>query len=99
MGPNAAEARELVIRTGAGPGAQVVVSVEDNGPGVPRDLEQRVFEPFFTTKPAGTGLGLPISRSIIEAHGGTLQIEAGSPRGARFSFSLPAAAGEEEARG
>ena len=99
MGSNAAGARELVIRTGAGQGAQVIVSVEDNGPGVPPELEQRVFEPFFTTKPTGTGLGLAIGRSIVEAHGGTLRIEAGSSGGGRFSFSLPAAVDENAACG
>ena len=67
----------------------VEVSVNDLGPGLPGDLEQRIFEPFFTTKPTGTGLGLAISRSIIKAHSSRLNYRANEPRGACFYFVLP----------
>jgi two-component system, NtrC family, sensor histidine kinase AtoS len=67
------------------------ISIEDNGPGIPAELESSVFEPFFTTKPAGqgTGLGLPIARNIVERHGGTLQLRNRDGGGARASLRLP----------
>jgi two-component system sensor histidine kinase DctS len=68
----------------------VEVSVNDHGPGLPGDLEQKIFEPFFTTKATGTGLGLAISRSIIKAHGSRLGYRANQPRGACFYFVLTA---------
>jgi signal transduction histidine kinase len=69
----------------------VLVSVRDSGPGIaPEDLE-RVFQSFYTTKPGGTGMGLSVCRSIIDAHGGRLWAEASEPRGAAFRFTLPPA--------
>jgi signal transduction histidine kinase len=68
---------------------QVVVAIRDTGPGIdPQSLGQ-LFEPFFTTKPTGMGMGLSISRSLIEAHGGQLWARADESRGATFRFSLP----------
>src|SRR5262249_4427690 len=67
----------------------VVVAVGDSGPGIDPDHRERVFRPFFTTKPSGTGMGLSICRSIIDAHGGRLWAEANEPRGAVFQFTLP----------
>jgi len=80
--------REVTIRSlrTAG-GAEVTVS--DTGPGVPRELMGRLFEPFFTTKRDGLGLGLSISRSIVEAHGGRLWAVPNSPRGTTFHLELP----------
>ena len=74
----------------AGPG-EVVVHVDDNGPGVPPALRDRIFDPFFTTKRVGegTGQGLGISRSIVERHGGRLVLEDGPLGGARFTVRLP----------
>ena len=72
-------------------GGQIELSVTDSGPGVPADLRGRVFEPFFTTRAAGIGLGLAIARQIVEAHGGTIQVEQSTSGGARFSVTLPAA--------
>jgi C4-dicarboxylate-specific signal transduction histidine kinase len=72
-------------------GDAVVVSVEDGGPGVEPGVAERIFEPFFTTKEQGMGIGLSISRSIAEAHGGRLWLDARSGGGARFHLSLPAA--------
>jgi C4-dicarboxylate-specific signal transduction histidine kinase len=93
MGAVEAEARELVISTEQGL-IGVLVAVRDSGPGIdPRHLE-RVFDPFYTTKPGGTGMGLSICRSIIDAHGGKLWAEANEPRGALFQFSLPRAEAE-----
>jgi signal transduction histidine kinase len=67
------------------------VSVSDTGPGFPPDRAEQIFDPFFTTKPHGTGMGLRISRSIVESHGGRLWAESAVGRGATFHLSLPAA--------
>ena len=66
-----------------------MVSVGDSGVGLPVEGAERIFETFFTTKPDGTGIGLPLSRRIIEAHGGRLWASANTPRGAVFHFTLP----------
>jgi two-component system sensor histidine kinase DctS len=66
----------------------VEMSVEDNGPGLHPEVQQRLFEPFFSTKPHGLGVGLPVSRRIVEAHGGTLQVE-NLPVGVRFTARFP----------
>jgi PAS domain S-box-containing protein len=71
-----------------------VVTVGDSGPGIDPDQRERVFEAFYTTKSNGVGIGLSICRSIIDAHGGCLWIEAGEPRGATFQFTVPSAASE-----
>jgi signal transduction histidine kinase len=69
--------------------AHVLLAVRDSGPGLdPKGLD-RLFDAFYTTKPQGLGMGLAISRSIIEAHGGRLSARANTPRGAVFQFTLP----------
>jgi PAS domain S-box-containing protein len=81
--------RELTITSSfEGPDA-VQVEVRDSGTGLEAEHAAHVFEPFYTTKPEGIGIGLSISRSIVEAHGGRLSAEANSPHGAVFRFSLP----------
>ena len=67
----------------------VLVSVSDTGAGLLPHVANRMFEPFFTTKPHGTGMGLRISRSIIEAHGGRLWAATNDGPGATLTFSLP----------
>jgi signal transduction histidine kinase len=67
----------------------VEISIRDTGPGIATDVGKRLFEQFFTTKPQGTGLGLYISRQIIEQHGGTLRWESGPGAGTTFTASLP----------
>jgi signal transduction histidine kinase len=89
MGSVEEGARELLIsteekQTGA------LVAVRDSGPGIDTEYLDRVFDAFYTTKPGGTGMGLSICRSIIQAHGGKLWAEANEPRGAVFQFTLPA---------
>ena len=64
------------------------IQVEDNGPGIPENVQSRLFDPFFTTKAEGTGLGLSVSRRIIEAHGGTIQFTT-KPSGTTFTVFLP----------
>jgi two-component system sensor kinase FixL len=62
--------------------------VSDTGPGPPEEIAERLFEPFETSKPRGMGLGLTLSRQIVEAHGGRLKWQNVEPHGARFSFDL-----------
>ena len=86
--------RELrIVSRPEGPNA-VMVEVRDSGTGIGAQSAERVFESFYTTKPEGLGIGLSISRSIVEAHGGRLSASANSPHGAVFRFSLPVAAAE-----
>ncbi len=70
-------------------GANIVASVNDNGPGLTPEAREKLFEAFFTTKPGGLGLGLSLSRSIVEAHGGRLSADEDAPSGATFRFYLP----------
>ena len=89
--------RELLISTEQIPGNGVLVAVRDSGPGIDPEHVGRVFQAFYTTKPGGVGMGLSICRSIIEAHGGRLWVDANEPRGTVFQFTLPSA-GEPEVR-
>src|SRR5262249_50038726 len=68
---------------------QLMVSVTDAGGGLPADGNERGFDAFFTTKPQGAGMGLSISRRIIESHGGRLWASPNAGRGATFQFTLP----------
>jgi signal transduction histidine kinase len=70
---------------------EIVVEIQDNGPGIPAEVMPKIFEPFFSTKPKeqGTGLGLPITREIVEAHGGRIEVESERGRGALFRVRLP----------
>jgi PAS domain S-box-containing protein len=79
---------ELTIKSEAGD-AQLLISVSDNGVGLPPEQADEIFRAFFTTKDKGTGMGLPISRSIIESHGGHLWVAGASGCGATFQFTLP----------
>ena len=83
------EPRELLIST-AKSDSEIVVSVRDSGPGLMPESVERLFDAFYTTKLGGLGMGLSISRSIIEAHGGRLWAIANEPRGAEFQFALTA---------
>jgi predicted ATPase/signal transduction histidine kinase len=82
--------REMVIGSQTGEEEQILVSVSDTGIGISPQFAERIFDPFFTTKPHGTGMGLRISRSIVESHGGCLWVVAALGRGAIFRFTLPA---------
>ena len=88
MGEVPAEARRLAVRARQADAGTIEVAVADAGHGVPAEKFARLFEPFFTTKPNGMGLGLPISSTIIEAHGGRIWAE-NSPAGATFYFTVP----------
>src|SRR6202035_4282980 len=82
--------RELDVKSQRGENQALVVSVSDTGLGLPLQQADQIFNAFFTTKPHGTGMGLRISRSIVEAHGGRLWASANVPRGAAFYFTLSA---------
>jgi two-component system sensor kinase FixL len=83
-----AENRSLTLTTEWG-GGQVTLGVTDTGPGMEPAVVERIFEAFFTTKPKGLGLGLTISRSIIESHGGRLWVQSLPGQGTSFFFTLP----------
>jgi PAS domain S-box-containing protein len=80
--------RELTIKSEAGNG-QLLISVSDTGAGLLPEHADQIFDAFFTTKDQGIGMGLPISRSIVESHGGRLWVTANADRGATFQFSMP----------
>jgi signal transduction histidine kinase len=82
-------ARELAVKSQSAEKEEVLVSVSDTGVGLPPKQADQIFNAFFTTKPHGTGMGLRISRSIVESHGGRLWAAENSPRGASFYFALP----------
>jgi C4-dicarboxylate-specific signal transduction histidine kinase len=84
--------RRLLIRSAADESQNLLVTVQDSGPGLAPENVDRLFTPFYTTKPQGMGMGLAICRSIIEAHGGRLWATANEPRGAAFHFTLPTGA-------
>ena len=84
--------RELAIKSQPADNEECLVSVSDTGVGLPAQQADQIFNAFFTTKPHGTGMGLSISRSIVESHGGRLWAGRNSPRGASFYFTLPSKA-------
>jgi PAS domain S-box-containing protein len=82
-------ARELIVKSRPTENEQLVVSLSDTGVGLPPDQADQIFDAFFTTKLHGTGMGLSLSRSIVESHGGHLWADRNSPRGATFHLTLP----------
>jgi len=82
--------RELAIQSQRDKDGQVLISVSDTGVGLPPQQADQIFNAFFTTKSHGSGMGLRISRSIVESHGGRLWAAENSPRGASFYLALPA---------
>lgn len=86
---------QLTIRSLRGEGGQLLISVSDTGVGLPPEQADQIFNAFFSTKVQGTGMGLSISRSIVESHGGRLWATSNSGRGATFNFTLPTAEAQE----
>jgi signal transduction histidine kinase len=85
---------EMTIKTQVNPEGRLIVSVSDTGVGLPEEFIEHIFDPFHTTKPQGTGMGLTITRSIVESYGGRVWATANKGAGATFHFILP---GETEA--
>jgi C4-dicarboxylate-specific signal transduction histidine kinase len=85
--------RQLIANSQPAKNVQIMVSVSDTGAGLPQQWADQVFNAFFTTKPQGTGMGLCISRSIVESHGGRLWAADSSGRGASFRLTYPQKAG------
>jgi PAS domain S-box-containing protein len=79
---------ELTLAVKPGPSG-IAITVTDNGPGIPREVRRKIFDPFFTTKAHGTGLGLPITKKHIEAHGGRLRVRSAPDRRTTFEILLP----------
>lgn len=86
--------RELTVRTTSDDDGYVAVEVADTGPGIPEEIAARLFQPFVTSKASGMGIGLSISKRIVEAHGGSISVSRNNNGGATFRFSLPTAAKE-----
>lgn len=89
MGNTDVRSRELLIRSQMDGSSQILIQVEDSGEGLPADFETKIFNPFYTTKTQGIGMGLSISRSIIESHGGRLWAQPRPGGGAIFEFTIP----------
>jgi signal transduction histidine kinase len=83
------QTRELAIQSRLAEDRHLLISISDTGVGLPLQQKDKIFDAFFTTKPHGIGMGLRISRSIVESHGGRLWAADNSPHGASFSFTLP----------
>ena len=83
------ERRELIVRTGPASDGELAVEVSDTGPGIPDDVAPQLFQPFVTSKSGGMGIGLSISKRIIEAHGGHIAVSRNEAGGATFRFTLP----------
>ena len=82
----------LTVKSELDHDGRVMISVSDTGVGLPTENADQIFNAFFTTKPQGSGMGLAISRSVVESHGGRLWAAPNSGRGAAFHFTLPIAA-------
>ena len=77
-------------------GTDIWVRIKDNGPGIPAEIRQRLFSPFHTSKTNGTGLGLPICRKLVDAHGGSIEVDSQPGAGAEFLLTLPKQRREQE---
>jgi signal transduction histidine kinase len=84
----------ITVKSQLGEDGQIETSVNDTGPGLPLGNAGQIFDAFFTTKPQGSGMGLAISKSIVESHGGRIWATGDCGRGATFHFTLPAAPAE-----
>lgn len=98
LATNALQARDEGLRLRLAITAQpesITLALSDNGPGIPGALQARIFTPFVTTRSDGTGLGLAVVRSVVEAHGGSVELKSGSGEGACFAVTLPSPSGTE----
>jgi PAS domain S-box-containing protein len=88
--------RHLLIKTGRKNYKTAFISIEDNGPGIPNPIMERLFDPFFTTKDAGMGMGLAISQTIIDDHQGSIRVESWPGSGTCFVIELPVSVSDEQ---
>ncbi len=79
----------VTLRTRAGPAGEVVVEVQDDGPGIPPEVREKIFDVFYSNRGGGTGLGLPIAQQVVTHHGGTIELESEEGRGTTFRIRLP----------
>jgi signal transduction histidine kinase len=84
----------VTVKSQLGENGQIEITVNDTGPGLPSGKADQIFDAFFTTKPHGSGMGLAISKSIVESHGGRIWVNCDGGRGATFHFTLPGAPAE-----
>jgi len=91
MGNTARDNRQLSLSIGFKGGSTVMLSVCDTGAGIAEEDHDRIFDAFFSKKTAGMGLGLAISRAIVDAHGGSLHLVKSDPKGSEFEIELPRA--------
>jgi signal transduction histidine kinase len=84
----------VTVKSRLGTNGQIEITVNDTGPGLPVDKADHIFDAFFSTKPQGSGMGLAISKSIVESHGGRIWAHGDGGSGATFHFTLPAAPAE-----
>ena len=87
--PEAQGPRTIIVWAHQPAAGGVRIDVEDNGPGIAVEVRDRLFEPLATSKPEGMGLGLAMSRSIVEGHGGTVDVESAPGRGSTFAVTIP----------
>jgi two-component system sensor kinase FixL len=91
--------QELTVTAAAAPDGKAVISVADTGPGLAPQIREALFKPFVSSKSSGMGIGLSLSRTIVEAHGGSLWLEDNPSGGATFRFTLPNAPTPEPGEG
>ena len=83
-----AEGGELILRTRQEDGS-VVLDVIDTGAGMDADVRAKIFDPFYSTRAGGSGLGLPTARKVVEAHGGSIEVQSVPGKGSQFSLRFP----------
>ena len=88
------EGGTLMVKSRMAEYGQIEISIRDKGPGLPTGKTDQMFDPFFTTKQQGSGMGLAISKSIVESHGGRIWAHSDCEGGATFHFTLPAVSAE-----
>ncbi len=95
VGPSVRVHRNLPAAGGAEARCELVITIGDNGPGVPPDLREKIFYPFFTTKEGGSGIGLANAQKVVTSHGGSLELESRAGEGTYLHLRFPLAGDAE----